>query len=64
MTNDKNKDLRHYLGALGIFLLIICLLLFLSFVIREYKVSILCILMFVAGIKTLLSWKKSVIFGF
>ena len=32
MTNDKNKDLRHYLGALGIFLLIICLLLFLSFV--------------------------------
>ena len=32
MTQDKNKDLRHYLGALGIFLLIICLLLFLSFV--------------------------------
>tara|TARA_R100001443_G_scaffold106400_1_gene115770 strand:+ start:601 stop:951 length:351 start_codon:yes stop_codon:yes gene_type:complete len=33
MTNEKHrKDLRHYLGALGIFLLIICLLLFLSFV--------------------------------
>ena len=32
MIQDKNKDLRHYLGALGIFLLIICLLLFLSFV--------------------------------
>ena len=33
MTNEKQrKDLRHYLGALGIFLLIICLLLFLSFV--------------------------------
>ena len=32
MTQDKNKDLRHYLGALGIFILIICLLLFLSFI--------------------------------
>ena len=32
MTHDKNKDLRHYLGALGIFILIICLLLFLSFI--------------------------------
>ena len=32
MVEDKNKDLRHYLGALGIFILIICLLLFLSFI--------------------------------
>ena len=31
MTNER-KDIRHYVGALGIFVLIVCLLLFLSFV--------------------------------
>ena len=31
MTNDK-KEIRHYLGAAGIFILIVALLLFLSFI--------------------------------
>jgi ABC-type enterochelin transport system permease subunit len=30
--NQENKDLRHYMGAAGIFMLIITLLVFLSFV--------------------------------
>ena len=55
--NGYKKDLRHYIGAAGIFLLVIALLLFLSFyqIPRENKDIFVSIIGMIVGRN---KWKK------